>query len=164
MTLQNNKDDSCTKPTLQSAKIVRPRKFQLNVNVKHAYYYNTSVTSGAINASEHKIQLHCVLLWWCAEDPRAWLLSQFHYLWSGFFCKLSKPVFIINSLYNIDVITYISVSVISYHDECDMAPHEFCIDQQSLQSSWTADKIIAFNRDIIRNVIDLQHNPSWSPG
>lgn len=52
-----------------------------------------------------------------------------------FFCKLSKLVFIINSLYNIDVITYISVSVISYHDECDMAPHEFCIDQQSLQSS-----------------------------
>lgn len=90
MTLQNNKDDSCTKPTLQSAKIVRPRKFQLNVNVKHAYYYNTSVTSGAINASEHKIQLHCVLLWWCAEDPRAWLLSQFHYLWSVFFLQVEQ--------------------------------------------------------------------------
>ena len=51
-----------------------------------------------------------------------------------------KPVFIINWLYDIDDITYFSVSVISYHDDYDMAPHEFCIDQQSLQCSWTAEE------------------------
>lgn len=44
MTLQNNKNNSWTKSTLQSVNIPRPRTSEPNVNIKHAYYYNASVT------------------------------------------------------------------------------------------------------------------------
>ena len=66
MALQNNTNDSWTKPTLQSFNMPRPRTFEPNVNIKHAYYDYSNVTMIMTHCGDimpANTRFNCIVFW-----------------------------------------------------------------------------------------------------